>query len=91
METYFFNKEVNVSALYFSNRRGFRAFPKRIEYDGREITFLESGLQYLIHKGQKAIQLFDMTDGEANYRLQLDPEEQIWKLLRVLPAARAKS
>jgi hypothetical protein len=88
METRYFNKEVTINALYFrgQTKRRFKAFPKRMVYEGREITFIESGLQFLIKKGQTAVKLFDMTDGQTDYRLQLDPEGSTWKLLRATPA-----
>ena len=62
------NQEVNINALYFRARGGsLKSFPKRMEYDGREYTFLESGLQMLLGKGHDLIKLFDMTDGKQTY------------------------
>lgn len=46
------------------------SFPKRMVYDGREYTFLESGMHYLIQKGQDLIRLFDVSDGTSNFRLR---------------------
>lgn len=77
------NKEVAVTAMYFRHDTQFKSFPKRMEYDGREYTFLESGIRYLISKGQGLIQLFDMTDGDANYRLKFDTRELTWTLVNI--------
>ena len=82
------NKEVTVTALYFHGKQ-FKSFPKRIMLDNQEITFLDSGIQYLVQKGQHLIRLFDMTDGIASYRLKFDPEQWTWTLLRIQDAARA--
>lgn len=84
------NKEVNINALYFRQRGGsFRSFPKRMEFDGQEYTFQESGLQLLIQRGQNFIKLFEMTDGEQHYKLRFDPTEHAWTLLNITAAARA--
>lgn len=83
------NKEVLVTALYFHNNGGLKSFPKRIEYDGQEVTFLESGLRYLIHKGQRLTQIFDMTDGQSNYRLRFDDADKLWTLVDIAETPRA--
>ena len=78
------NKEVNITAMYFHNRRGLKSYPKRMEYGGNTVTFLESGLQYLIKRGQKMVQIFDMTDGDNNtYRLKFDEGEFNWTLVNI--------
>jgi hypothetical protein len=83
------NKEVSVTAVYFQNSQGLKSFPKRIEYEGREYTFLESGLRYLIQKGHQLVQIFDMTDGVASYRLRFDSQERLWTLVDISEAPRA--
>ena len=42
------NQEVNVTALYFRNKKQLKSFPKRMEFDGHEYSFQESGLQYRV-------------------------------------------
>jgi len=83
------NKEVNVTALYFRNSGQLKSFPKRMEFNGREYTFVESGLRYLIHKGQQLTQIFDMTDGSASYRLRCDGRDQSWTLVDITESPRA--
>jgi hypothetical protein len=75
------NKEVSVTSMYFQNGKRLQGYPKRIELDGHEYTFLESGLRYLIKKGQQFIQIFDMTDGTYKYRLKFDEDEHTWTLV----------
>ncbi len=77
------NKEVTITAMYFVSRRRLKSFPKRMEYAGNTITFLESGLQYLIKRGQQIIQIFDMTDGKDTYRLRFDEGEFNWTLVNI--------
>ncbi|HSW66486.1 MAG TPA: hypothetical protein VLI54_05100 [Bacillota bacterium] len=75
------NKEVFVPEMYFKNESPeVRGYPRRMEYEGREYTFME-GLRLLIHKGQKLVQVFDMTDGNRDYRLQFDNSERSWTLV----------
>jgi hypothetical protein len=77
----YFNTEVNVLSYYFSNRGGVRGFPRRIEWDGRQLEFLESGLRCLVGTGQSLTQIFNMSDGRWNYRLRFDPDQRLWTLL----------
>lgn len=77
------NKEISVNALSFKGKGKIRSFPKQITVDTEEITFVETGMHYLLQKGQSVIQLFDMSDGHRNYRLSFDTQNFTWKLLRV--------
>lgn len=83
------NKEVAITAVYFRNDAQLKSFPKRMEFDGQEYTFLESGIRYLVQKGHNLIQLFDMTDGDADYRLKFDTTQSTWTLVNMSDAPRA--
>lgn len=84
------NKSINVVAFYFRNaERGLKCFPKRMEYDGKRITFTETGLVHPTRKGQRMIHVFDMTDGTADYRLEFDAELLTWKLVYIADQAYA--
>ena len=89
MESYFFNKEVVVEALYFRGKDRLAGYPKRIVVDNEPVTFNELGLQYVVQRGQKLLKRFDMTDGKKQYQLELEPEEQRWRLLHVAPMGAA--
>lgn len=82
------NKEVAVTAVYFQNSKELRSFPRRIELEGREYTFMD-GLRHLVQKGHKLIQVFDMTDGQADYRLRFDTHEKLWTLIDITERPRA--
>jgi hypothetical protein len=74
------NKEVNVPELYFKSEGQLKSYPRRMEFGGHEYTFMD-GLRYLIHKGAQMVQVFDMTDGARDYRLQFNAGEQSWTLV----------
>lgn len=82
------NKEVAVNALTFRGKGKLRSFPKQITIDTEEVTFVETGMHYLLQKGQSMVQLFDMSDGHRNYRLQFDSANFTWTLLKVSPLPR---
>jgi hypothetical protein len=50
--------------------------------NGREIVISEIGLRHPTTKGRRAVHVFDVTDGEADYRIELDSERLIWHLTR---------
>lgn len=72
------NTEVNVTAFYFDSQH---CFPRQIEVEGRELSFLQNGLRCLVQKGQDLIQIFNMTDGQKLYRLSFEPGSRTWTLL----------
>lgn len=75
----YINETVSVNAFYFATSFGnLRTFPRQIERGGEKLTF-NDGLQYLVQKGQHAVRLFDMNDGQQTYRLRL--ENNIWTLV----------
>lgn len=83
------NREVNITAWYFRNKSQLTSYPKRMEYNRREYNFAE-GLRYLVQKsGRQAVQLFDMTDGTAKYRLKFDTLAQTWTLVSITNARAA--
>ena len=78
------DKEVNIVAYYFKNKaRQLRCFPKRMEYDGRRIDFTETGNIRPVERVVGEVHIFDMSDGEADYRLEFNPATLNWKLIAI--------
>lgn len=50
--------------------------------NGREVIISEIGLRHPTMKGRRSVHVFDVTDGEADYRLELDSERLTWHLTR---------
>lgn len=51
--------------------------------NGREVVVAEIGLRHPTTKGKRAVHVFDVTDGEADYRIELDSERLTWTLTRM--------
>jgi len=47
---------------------------------GREVTITEIGLRHPVTAGRKTLHMFDVTDGQADYRLEFDSEQLTWRL-----------
>ena len=73
-----FNQPIFVNSFYFSGGQTFKSFPKKIDIDFGQVTFVD-GIQYLIKKCAHSIRLFDITDGQSTYRLKL--EDNDWTLI----------
>lgn len=48
--------------------------------NGRVIEISEIGLRHPTTKGNRMVHMFDVTDGGADYRLELDAERLTWTL-----------
>lgn len=78
------NKDVSIVAYYFHNRGNrLKCFPKKMEYEGKSVIFTETGLRHPTKKGRRMVHVFDMTDGEADYRLEFDAEGLTWTLVSI--------
>lgn len=50
--------------------------------NGREVEITEIGLRHPTTQGKRTIHMFDVTDGQADYRIELDSEHLTWRLTR---------
>ena len=87
METVSFNTpEIQITSLGFRNnpsdKRLLESYPRRMVLEGREYTFIDFGMRYLVKKGQQFIKLFDVSDGSTQYRLRLEGENR-WTLVNM--------
>ena len=51
--------------------------------NGREVVIIEIGLRHPTMQGKRAVHVFDVTDGAADYRIELDSERLTWHLTRM--------
>lgn len=59
-------------------------FPKNMFYKGRLIVFTEVGMVHPTSKGERMIHVFDVSDGDNDYRLEFDAERLVWLLTAIL-------
>lgn len=50
--------------------------------NGREIEITEIGLRHPTTQGNRMVHVFDVTDNQADYRIELDAEQLTWRLTR---------
>lgn len=60
-------------------------YPARMQFRGQVIEFTELGLRHPTTKGKRMIHVFDMSDGQNDYRLEFDAEGLTWTLIAILP------
>lgn len=78
------NKRVKVLVVYSDQDGLVGCMPKRMLYKGKEYNFSELGLKHPTAKGKRMIHVFDVSDGEADYRLEFDAEALTWTLMYIL-------
>jgi len=79
--------EVQITAVTFRedpHGQRLESFPRRMVYDGREYTFIELGMRYLVQKGQQLVSLFDVSDGQNAFRLRCEGDH--WTLVNMRAA-----
>lgn len=74
-------KPVAVTAIRFG--KNFETVPRRIEFEGRTISFVDEGLRYCIKRGNEITRMFDLSDGESLFRLRQEPSSLNWNLLSI--------
>lgn len=77
----FLNERIEVIAAYGDGLNPCRPIKLR-RRNGREITVSEIGLRYPSNQGKRMVHIFDVTDQEADYRLEFDSERLTWHLTR---------
>lgn len=75
------NQNVNVTSVRFG--RQFEPIPRRIEFGGRSINFVDEGIRLSIKSGQHMTRLFDMSDGTQSFRLRQAADETNWQLVSI--------
>lgn len=74
------NERVDVAAAFGS--RLHLCEPRRFRRpNGREVAVTEVGLRHIVRRGRRLVHVFDVTDGQADYCLELDSERLVWTLV----------
>jgi len=75
------NLPVTVLSMGFG--RDLRAIPRRMEFEGRAINFVDNGLRTTIQHGDRIAQILALSDGEQTFRLRSDNRGGSWTLLSI--------
>jgi hypothetical protein len=76
------NSPVDVTAMGFG--RGLIAYPKRIEYGGSSIDFVDAGIRTIVQRGERIAQIFTMSDGAKSFCLRSIDKGGSWTLLSII-------
>lgn len=77
------NEPVEIISLGFASRprqKRLQAYPRRMVWGEHEYDLVDSGLHFLIKKGQELVRLFDVSDGHHCFRLRCDSHNN-WTLV----------
>ena len=77
----FLNERVEVIAVFAGGLNVCRPVRFR-RAGGREVEITEIGLRHPTYPGRRTVHVFDVTDGQADYRLEFDSERLTWSLTR---------
>lgn len=77
----FLNERVDVVARFGTGLNPCEPIKFR-RANGREVLITEIGLRHPTVKGRRTVHVFDVTDDEADYRIELDSERLTWRLTR---------
>ena len=77
----FLNERIKVAAVFGGGLNPCRPI-KFVRQNGREIEIAEIGLRHPTNDGRKTMHIFDVTDGQADYRIEFDSERLTWMLTR---------
>lgn len=75
------NSPVSVTAMGFG--RNMRAYPRRIEFEGKTYSFVDTGLRTVVRTGGKIAQILTMSDGLRDFCLRSDDRGGSWTLLSI--------
>lgn len=77
----FLDERVQVLAIFEKSTH--RCRPVRFKRSsGRVVEIAEIGLRHPAPSCRKTIHIYDVTDGQSEYRLEFDSESLIWNLTR---------
>lgn len=77
----FLNERVEVVATFGEGLNP--CYPHKFRrVSGRVVDITEIGLRHPAKRGRRTIHIFDVTDGQADYRLEFDSERLTWHLTR---------
>lgn len=77
----FLRERIQVIAVFDESVHRLR--PLRFKRSSGQVVDIQKvGLRYPAPEGRKTIHIYNVTDGQSEYQLELDSEQLVWKLTR---------
>ncbi len=74
------NQPIKVIAIFKNNH----CYPVKFYYKNQLIIVQEISLQHPTHSGQTICHIFDINDGQTDYRLEFNASSLQWKLIALI-------
>jgi len=76
------NEKINekISVITVFNQETGLVMPKKIHWRNRDYLIKNLAYYHRVHQGKKIIHVFNVTDGNLDFRLSLDGENLHWTL-----------
>lgn len=75
------HEQIEVVALFRPGRTMCEPVKFRRKH-GREVQITKIGLRHPTSRGARTVHVFDVTDDQADYRMEFDSEHLVWTLTR---------
>lgn len=75
------DEQVSVNLLYNHLKRS--ASPTSLYWRGRRYTITQVGLHHTVREGRTLLHIFSVTDGTSAFKLELNAETLLWRLLEI--------
>ncbi|USN96145.1 MAG: hypothetical protein H6797_03640 [Candidatus Nomurabacteria bacterium] len=79
--TKLFNIPVTILSMGFG--RDLRAIPRRMEFEGRAVDFVDNGLCTTVRRGNQIAQILALSDGLQTFHLRSDNHGGSWTLVGI--------
>jgi hypothetical protein len=79
--TKLFNIPVTILSMGFG--RDLCAIPRRMEFEGRAVDFIDSGLRTTVRRGSQIAQILALSDGTQTFHLRSDNRGGTWMLIGI--------
>jgi len=76
------NEQIVVTSMGF--RKNLATYPRRIEYKGATLSFMDAGLRCLIRQGNRIAEILTLSDGQSDYKLRSDNQGLTWTLISIM-------
>jgi len=72
-----------VAVISTTHSTTFKLLPIKMKWRGRLFIFKEIGFYHPVRQGRTLLHIFEVTDGDLAFRLQLNTESLIWILEKI--------